>query len=83
MKGDDNVGGEMATRSNDCYSSLTKVNMNKIVQSSAGDVANEWREEHKCDNSVSDVIVFFKLRNFSAFLMFRIFIDGRYQMKLT
>lgn len=40
MEGDDNVCDEMASWSNKCHSSLTEVNMNKIVQSSACDIAD-------------------------------------------
>ncbi len=70
MKGDDNVCNKMASWSNECYPSLTEMNMDEIVQSSACDIAKEWRQEHKRNDGVSDVIVFFKLRILSAFPMF-------------
>ena len=61
MKSDYNIGNEMASWSNKCYSSLAEMNMNEIVQSSTCNIANERRQKYERDNEVSNAVVLFEL----------------------
>lgn len=69
MKGDHNVCDKMASGPNECYPSLTEVNMDKIVQCSTCHIAHEWRQKHEGDNDVSNVIVLFQLDITSASIL--------------
>jgi hypothetical protein len=46
VNGDHDVRDQMASRSNKCHSSLTEMDMDEVVQGSASDIADEWRQEH-------------------------------------
>lgn len=61
VKSDDDVGDEVTSWSDQRYSSLSEVDMDEIVQGSACDVANEWRQEHQRYDNVSDGIIFLEL----------------------
>lgn len=65
MQGDSNIGRQMAKGSNERDSSLTETNVNPVVEERSAYITAERGQEHKGNDDVTQVIIFFKIWDYS------------------